>query len=89
MRYLLDSNIISLYTVIMPKRVLDRFDIKAERESGAIRRLAPNICKPFGWNRGIIKQRRMHNDGAARVECRTIKQSFTRGYNAFVYQVRD
>lgn len=73
----------------MPKRVLDRFDIEAERESGAIRRLAPNICKPFGWNRGIIKQRRMHNDGAARVECRTIKQSFTRGYNAFVYQVRD
>jgi hypothetical protein len=31
----------------------------------------------------------MHKDGEARVECRTIKQTFTRGYNAPVYQVRD
>jgi hypothetical protein len=74
--------------VYMAKRVLDRFDMEAERESAAIRRLAPHICKPFGWNRGILKQRRMHKDGEARVECRTIKQTFTRGYNAPVYQVR-
>jgi hypothetical protein len=63
--------------------------MEAERESAAIRRLAPHICKPFGYGRGITKQRRMQKDGAAKVECRTIKQTFTRGYNAPVYQVRD
>jgi hypothetical protein len=62
----------------MPKRVLDPIDLEAEREGAAVARSRQQVCKPYGWNKAIIKQRRMHKDGAAKVECRTIKQSFTR-----------
>jgi len=62
----------------MPKRVLDPIDLEAEREGAAVARSRQQVCKPYGWNKAIIKQRRMHKDGEARVECRTIKQSFTR-----------
>ena len=62
----------------MPKRVLDRFDVEAEREGAAVSRSRQQVCKPFGWNKGIAKQRRMHADGAARVECRTVKAAFER-----------
>jgi hypothetical protein len=62
----------------MPKRVLDRYDLEAEREGAAVSRSRQQVCKPFGWNKGIAAQRRMHKDGAARVECRTVKQKFER-----------
>ena len=62
----------------MPKRHIDQFDIHAEREGAAVRLSGQQVCKPFGYGRGITKQRRMQKDGAAKVECRTIKQSFTR-----------
>ena len=62
----------------MPKRHIDQFDIEAEREGVAVRLSGQQVCKPFGYGRGITKQRRMQKDGAAKVECRTIKQSFTR-----------
>ena len=62
----------------MPKRHIDHLDIEAEREGAAIRAGGKQICKPFGYGRTISKQRRMHKDGAAKIECRTIKQSFTR-----------
>jgi len=62
----------------MPKRHIDKFDIEAEREGAAVRLSGQQVCKPFGYGRGITKQRRMHNDGAAKIECRTVKQSFTR-----------
>ncbi len=62
----------------MPKRHIDQFDIEAEREGTAVRLSGQQVCKPFGYGRGITKQRRMQKDGAAKVECRTIKQSFTR-----------
>jgi len=62
----------------MPKRHIDQFDIAAEREGAAVRLSGQQVCKPFGYGRGITKQRRMQKDGAAKVECRTIKQSFTR-----------
>lgn len=62
----------------MPKRHIDNLDIEAEREGAAARLSGQQVCKPFGYGRGITKQRRMQRDGAAKVECRTIKQSFTR-----------
>lgn len=62
----------------MPKRHIDKFDIEAEREGAAVRLSGQQVCKPFGYGRGITKQRRMHNDGAAKIECRMIKQSFGR-----------
>jgi hypothetical protein len=60
----------------MPKRHIDQFDIEAEREGAAVRLSGQQVCKPFGYGRGITKQRRAHKDGAAKVECRTVKQSF-------------
>ena len=62
----------------MPKRHIDRFDIEAEREGSAVRASGQQLCKPFGYGKAITKQRRAHKDGAAKIECRTIKQSFTR-----------
>lgn len=62
----------------MPKRHIDKFDIEAEREGAAVRLSGQQVCKPFGYGRSITKQRRMQKDGAAKIECRTIKQSFTR-----------
>jgi hypothetical protein len=62
----------------MPKRHIDNLDIEAEREGAAVRLSGQQVCKPFGYGRRITQQRRAHKDGAAKVECRTIKQSFTR-----------
>ena len=62
----------------MPKRHIDNLDIEAEREGAAVRASGQQVCKPFGWNKAILKQRRMHKDGEARVECRTVKQKFER-----------
>ena len=62
----------------MPKRVLDPIDFEAEREGAAVARSRQQVCKPYGWNKAIIKQRRMPKDGEARVECRTVKQRFER-----------
>ena len=62
----------------MPKRQLDALDLEAEREGNAVRRSHQQVCKPYGYGRGITKQRRMQLDGAAKIECRTVKQSFTR-----------
>lgn len=62
----------------MPKRVIDRFDMEAEREGAAVCKHNRTICKPFGHGKGILNQRRMHKDGEAHIERRTIKQSFER-----------
>lgn len=62
----------------MPKRHIDNLDIEAEREGAAVRASGQQVCKPYGYGRGITKQRRAHKDGAAKVECRTVKQSFMR-----------
>lgn len=62
----------------MPKRIIDRFDLEAEREGIAVVKHNLTICKPFGWNKGILKQRKMHLDGDKKIECRTIKQKFER-----------
>ena len=62
----------------MPKRVIDRFDLEAEREGAAVSKHNRTICKPFGIGKGIAKQRRMHAGGEAKIECRTVKFSFDR-----------
>jgi hypothetical protein len=64
----------------MPKRVLDKFDLEAEREGNAVVQHRKTVCKPFGWNKGISKQRRMHKSGEKRIECRTIKDRYERGF---------
>lgn len=44
----------------MPKRVLDKFDMEAEREGDAIRK---HTVIRKGWGKGITKQRNMHKRG--------------------------
>jgi len=44
----------------MPKRVLDKFDMEAEREGSAIRK---HTVIRKGWGKGITKQRNMHKRG--------------------------
>jgi hypothetical protein len=62
----------------MPKRHLDALDLAAEREGAAVRLGNSQICKPYGHGRSITKQRRMQLDGEKKIECRTVKGSFTR-----------
>ena len=44
----------------MPKRVLDKFDLEAEREGNAIK---GHTVIRRGWGKGITKQRNMHKKG--------------------------
>lgn len=60
----------------MPKRVIDRFDLEAEREGAAVVQHNRTICKPFGMGKKIIKERNARADGEAFIERRTVKQSF-------------
>ena len=45
---------------IMPKRVLDKFDLEAEREGSAMKK---HTVLRVGWGKGITKQRNMHKRG--------------------------
>jgi hypothetical protein len=60
----------------MPKRILDRFDLEAEREGAAVVKHNLTICKPFGIGKKITKERNARADGEAFIQRRTIKQSF-------------
>ena len=62
----------------MPKRVIDRFDLEAEREGAAVVQHNRTICKPFGIGKKITKERNTRADGEAFIERRTIKQSFAK-----------
>jgi len=62
----------------MPKRVIDRFDLEAEREGAAVVKHNRTICKPFGMGKKIIKERNARADGEAFIERRTVKQYFER-----------
>ena len=62
----------------MPKRVIDRFDLEAEREGAAVVQHNRTICKPFGIGKKITKERNARADGEAFIERRTIQQSFAR-----------
>jgi hypothetical protein len=52
--------------------------LEAEREGAAVTKHNRTICKPFGNGKGIIKQRKMHDDAEARIERKTVKFSFER-----------
>jgi hypothetical protein len=62
----------------MPKRVLDEFDLEAEREGYFVAKHNKTVCRPFGWGKTICKQRRMHLDGEKKIECKTIKERYSR-----------
>ncbi len=62
----------------MAKRNLDPIDLAAERESAAIRSCRSHVCKPWGWNRRTLKTRAAVSASEKRVECKTIKERYTR-----------
>lgn len=55
----------------MAKKVIDRFDLEAEREGAAIR--GHTIIKK-GWGKGITKQRNMHKRGDEILTTRKVKR---------------
>tara|TARA_R100000697_G_scaffold93151_1_gene105037 strand:- start:244 stop:432 length:189 start_codon:yes stop_codon:yes gene_type:complete len=55
----------------MKKRVIDQFDIEAEREGSAIRNHNPART---AQGKGIIKQRNMHTRGQEIVMTRIVKR---------------
>ena len=54
------------------KREIDKFDLEAEREAGAISRHAGIPSSRYG--KGIIKQRNMHKRGAEIQTTRIVKR---------------
>lgn len=62
----------------MAKRVIDQFDLEAEREGAAVIKHNRTICKPFGIGKKITKERNTRASGEAFIERRTIKQSFAK-----------
>ena len=54
------------------KRELDKFDLEAEKEAGAIRRHGGIPSCRYG--KGITKQRNMHKRGQEILETRVIKR---------------
>ena len=54
------------------KRELDKFDLEAEKEAGAIRRHGG--IPSCGYGKGITKQRNMHKRGQEILETRVIKR---------------
>jgi len=56
----------------MPKRVIDQFDLEAEREGGAIRKHGGIPRTALG--KGITKQRNMHKRGAEIITTRIVKR---------------
>ena len=55
----------------MPKRVLDKFDLEAEREGNAIK---GHTVIRRGWGKGITKQRNMHKKGNEIITTRIVKR---------------
>lgn len=55
----------------MPKRVIDRFDMEAEREGSAIQK---HTVIRKGWGKGITKQRNMYKRGDEILTTRVVKR---------------
>lgn len=55
----------------MAKRVIDKFDMEAEREGSAIRR---HTVIRRGWGKRITKQRNMHKRGDEILTTRVVKR---------------
>ena len=54
----------------MAKRVIDQFDLEAEREGSAVKR---HTVVRSAWGKGTIKSRRGRKDAEAAIERRTVK----------------
>ena len=59
----------------MAKRVIDKFDLEAEREGFAVRR---HTVVRSAWGKGTIKSRRGRKDAEAAIERRTVKGYYSR-----------
>lgn len=55
----------------MAKRVIDRFDLEAEREGNAI---GNHTVIRVGWGKKITKQRNMHKRGSEILTNRVVKR---------------
>ena len=63
------------YNILMAKRVIDKFDLEAEREGSAVRR---HTVVRSAWGKGTIKSRRGRKDAEAAIERRTVKGYYAR-----------
>jgi len=59
----------------LAKRVIDQFDLEAEREGSAVRR---HVVVRSAWGKGTIKSRRGRKDAEAAIERRTVKGYYAR-----------
>jgi hypothetical protein len=59
----------------MAKRVIDQFDLEAEREGSAVKRHTV-VCS--AWGKGTIKSRRGRKDAEAVIERKTVKGHYYR-----------
>ena len=57
--------------MMMGKRVIDQFDMEAEREGNAIK--GHTVIRK-GWGKGITKQRNMHKKGNEIITTRIVKR---------------
>jgi len=62
-------------TETMAKRVLDQFDMEAEREGSAVKR---HTVLRNAWGKGTIKSRRGRKDAEAAIERRTVKGYYSK-----------
>ncbi len=62
---------------IMAKRKWDSIDEEAERQGSAFKIQLTQISR-VGWGKKIIKQRKMQKDADKRIECKLIKESYSR-----------
>jgi len=61
----------------MAKRKWDLIDEEAERQGSAFKIQLTQISR-IGWGKKIIKQRKIKKDADKRIECKLIKQHFSR-----------
>ena len=61
----------------MAKRKWDMIDEEAERQGFAFKTQLTQISR-IGWGKKIIKQRKMHVDAEKKIECRLIKEKYSR-----------
>ncbi len=62
---------------IMAKRKWDSIDEEAERQGSAFKIQLTQISR-VGWGKKITKQRKMQKDADKRIECKLIKESYSR-----------
>ena len=59
----------------MAKRIIDQFDLEAEREGSAVKR---HVVIRSAWGKGTIKSRRGRKDAEAAIERKTVKGHYHR-----------